>query len=139
MNDKKWTVFRHNGPYFPNLYERHNVDIFLNGSKIVVPDIVEEYLTLYAKYIGTDYNNNQRFKKNFFNDLRKVLPKDIKANSIDEFNLIEVKKHLDNLTERRKQLSKDTKLKLKTTKLKSITIILNTVIIHDLRYYKIII
>ena len=65
MNDKKWTVFRHNGPYFPNLYERHNVDIFLNGSKIVVPDIVEEYLTLYAKYIGTDYNNNQRFKKNF--------------------------------------------------------------------------
>ena len=51
--------------------------------------------------------------KNFFNDLRKVLPKDIKANSIDEFNLNEVKKHLDNLTERRKQLSKDTKLKLK--------------------------
>ena len=65
MNDKKWTVFRHNGPYFPNLYERHNVDIFLNGSKIVVPDIVEEYLTLYAKYIGTDYSRN-------FKDLKKI-------------------------------------------------------------------
>jgi DNA topoisomerase I len=113
MNDKKWTVFRHNGPYFPNLYERHNIDIYFNGSKINVPGIVEEYLTLYAKYVGTDYDKNQRFKKNFFNDLRKVLPKEIRANSIDDFNLSEVKKHLDNLSEKRKQLSRETKLKLK--------------------------
>jgi len=113
MNDKKWTVFRHNGPYFPSLYERHNIDIYLNGSKVHVPDIVEEYLTLYAKYVGTDYDSNQRFKKNFFNDLSKVLPKDIKASSIDEFDLTRVKKHLDNISERRKQLSKETKSKLK--------------------------
>lgn len=113
MNDKKWTVFRHNGPYFPSLYERHNVNIYFKGTKINVSDIVEEYLTLYAKYIGTDYDKNPRFKKNFFNDLRKVLPRDINANSIDDFNLEEVKKHLDNISEKRKQLSKETKNKLK--------------------------
>ena len=113
MNDKKWTVFRHNGPFFPKIYERHNKDIYLNGSKVNVPDIVEEYLTLYAKYIGTDYQSNIRFKSNFFNDLRKVLPKEIRANSIDDFDLTEIKKHLDNISERRKQLSKETKLKLK--------------------------
>ena len=113
MNDKKWTVFRHNGPYFPKLYERHDINIYLNGSKVNVPDIVEEYLTLYAKYVGTDYDKNQKFKKNFFNDLSTVLPKEIKANTIDDFNLSEVKKHLDNLSDRRKQLSKETKLKLK--------------------------
>ena len=113
MNDKKWTVFRHNGPFFPRLYERHNKDIYLNGSRVNVPDIVEEYLTLYAKYIGTDYQSNKRFKSNFFNDLRKVLPKDIRASSIDDFDLTEIKKHLDNISERRKQLSKETKLKLK--------------------------
>jgi DNA topoisomerase-1 len=113
MNDKKWTVFRHNGPYFPSLYERHNKDIYFNGNKINVPDIVEEYLTLYAKYIGTDYDKNIRFKKNFFSDLKKVLPKDINATSIDDFDLTEVKKHLDNISERRKELSKETKLKLK--------------------------
>ena len=113
MNNKKWTVFRHNGPYFPKLYERHNKDIYLNGVKVQVPDIVEEYLTLYAKYIGTDYSRNSRFKKNFFNDLRKVLPNNLKVNSIDEFDLSNVKKHIDNISERRKQLSRDTKLKLK--------------------------
>ena len=65
MNEKKWTVFRHNGPYFPKLYERHNVDIYLNDSKVILPDIIQEYLTLYAKYIGTDYVTNLRFKKIF--------------------------------------------------------------------------
>lgn len=113
MNNKKWTVFRHNGPYFPNLYERHNIDIYLNNAKIIVPDIVEEYLTLYAKYIDTEYNNNKKFKTNFFSDLKKVLPKDIKASSIDDFNLLKVKKHLDNISERKKELSKGTKIKLK--------------------------
>ena len=113
MNNKKWTVFRHNGPYFPNLYERHNIDIYLNGSKINVSDIVEEYLTLYAKYIGTEYNNNNNFKTNFLSDLKKVLPKDIKVSSMDDFNLLKVKKHLDKINERKKELSKDTKIKLK--------------------------
>ena len=65
INDKKWTIFRHNGPFFPNNYERHNKNIYLNGKLINVPDIVEEYLTLYAKYIGTDYVTNLRFKKIF--------------------------------------------------------------------------
>jgi len=113
MNNKKWVIFRHNGPFFPKLYERHNKNIYLNGDKVNVPDIVEEYLTLYAKYLGTDYSKNIRFKKNFFNDLKKVLPSNLKASSVDEFNLTEVKKYLDENNEKKKSLSKETKLKLK--------------------------
>lgn len=113
MNEKKWTVFRHNGPFFPSLYQRHNLDIKLNGNIIKVSDIVEEYLTLYAKYIGTDYVKNNRFNKNFLNDLIKVLPRDLKVNSMNDFDLTNIKRHLDNVNQRKKDLSKETKQKLK--------------------------
>ena len=113
MNEKKWTVFRHNGPFFPSLYQRHNLDIKLNGNIIKVSDIVEEYLTLYAKYIGTDYVKNNKFNKNFLNDLIKELPKDLKVNSMNDFDLTNIKRYLDNINQRKKDLSKETKQKLK--------------------------
>ena len=109
----KWTVFRHNGPFFPPKYQRHNVDIIINGNIVKVSDIVEEYLTLYAKYIGTDYVSKKKFNENFLKDLRKVLPKNIKISSMNDINLTNVKKHLDNKKEKLKSLSKETKEKLK--------------------------
>lgn len=110
---KKWTTLRHNGPYFPKPYESHNKDIYLNGSKVSLPLIAEEYLTMYARYLDTDYVKKNRFNKNFLSDLKKVLPKSIKVNSMDEFDLSQVKKYLDDKKERMRSLSKETKQKLK--------------------------
>ena len=113
MDIKKWTVFRHNGPFFPSLYQRHNKDIFLNETKINVPDIVEEYLTLYAKYLGTIIPKILDLIKNFLDDLIKVLPRDIKVNSMNDFDLSNIKKYLDVNNQKKKELSKETKIKLK--------------------------
>lgn len=109
MNNKKWTIFRHNGPFFPEPYKRHNIDLFINGNKTIVPDIIEEYLTLYAKYIDTDYIKNSRFNKNFLNDLKPLLPKNISIKSMDEVDLSKIKRHLDNEREIKKNMSKDEK------------------------------
>jgi DNA topoisomerase-1 len=110
---KKWTVFRHNGPFFPQEYQRHNIEIKLNGNIINIPTIVEEYLTLYAKYIDTDYVKNPKFNKNFLIDLRKVLPSNIKVNDMNDFDLTKVKKYLDDKRDKMKGLSKEVKEKLK--------------------------
>jgi DNA topoisomerase-1 len=109
----KWTVFRHNGPFFPQEYQRHNIDILINGIKVNVPSIVEEYLTMYAKYIGTEYITKTRFNNNFLKDLKKVLPNNIKINDMKDINLSFVKQFLDNKKNKIKSLSKEIKEKLK--------------------------
>ena len=44
--------------------------IYINGVEIKVSDIVEEYLTLYAKYLNTEYTKNVIFNKNFLKQLK---------------------------------------------------------------------
>ena len=39
----QWTTFRHNGPMFPPKYEPHNIPVFVNNVKIVLPPESEEY------------------------------------------------------------------------------------------------
>ena len=109
----KWTVFKHNGPFFPSEYQPHNIDIVINNVIVKVPSIVEEYLTMYAKYIGTEYIKQKRFNDNFLKDLKKVLPNNIKINDMNNVDLTKVKKYLDNKREKMKSLSKETKEKLK--------------------------
>ena len=113
MNNKKWTIFRHNGPFFPEPYKRHNIDIIINGKKTIVSDIVEEYLTLYSKYIDTDYIKNSRFNKNFFNDLKPLLPKNLSLKSMEEIDLRNIKKYLDKQQDLKKNMSKEEKEKEK--------------------------
>ena len=57
----QWTVFRHNGPLFPPEYEPHKTPIKFKGEEIILPPLAEEYATLYAKYIGTEYLERNKF------------------------------------------------------------------------------
>ena len=110
----QWTVFRHNGPFFPDEYTRHNLPVKLSNRKLELSSIGEEYLTLYANYLGTDYVKNSRFNKNFLKDL-KILAPEISKNvsSMDEFDLSEIKAHLDKIKERKKNMSKEQKTRIK--------------------------
>ena len=56
----QWTVFRHNGPMFPPEYEQHKVPIIFRGVREELPILAEEYATLYAKYVGTEYIERAR-------------------------------------------------------------------------------
>ena len=60
-----------------NLYVKHDIPVIINNEKIILEKLAEEYATLYAKYIKTDYVNKNTFNRNFTKDFFKVLPKDL--------------------------------------------------------------
>ena len=104
----QWAVLKHNGPMFPPEYTPHKIPVFINGKKIILPVQAEEYLTMFARYIGTDYMNNPTFKKNFWKELKPEL-KDIKVDNIDDIDITPIKKHLEYEKEKKKSISKENK------------------------------
>jgi DNA topoisomerase-1 len=114
---KQWDVLIHNGPMFVPLYEPHNIPVIINGNKYQLSGLAEEYITMYARYIDTDYVKNIRiankFNKNFLYDWRKTLPNHIKVSSMEEVNVSDIKKHLDKIKEHKANMSKEEKEKIK--------------------------
>jgi DNA topoisomerase I len=110
---KQWTVLRHNGPFFPEEYKKHNIPIIYNNNKIILPDLAEEYATLYARYLDTEYVNNIKFNKNFFKDFKKVLPENLKINDLYQIDFSLIKKYLDKISETKKNITKEEKEKIK--------------------------
>lgn len=114
----KWNILRHNGPMFPDLYQSHGIPVIFKGKKIKLPILAEEYATMFAKYIDTDYMNNSKFKKNFFKDFKQVLPDDLKNSNINDFDFSLIKKYLDEINEKQKNKSKEQKSMEKEKRLK---------------------
>ena len=116
---KQWDVLIHNGPMFAPLYEPHNIPIIINNHKYQLSGLAEEYITMYARYIDTDYVKNarisNRFNKNFLHDWRKVLPNNIakSINNMSEVNVSDIKKHLDKIKEHKQNMTKEEKDKIK--------------------------
>lgn len=107
----KWTTFSHNGVLFSPKYEPHRVPLLYNGERIVLPEVAEEYATLYAKYSDSEYVKNKIFNKNFWNDWKKIL-KQNGVNNIDslencDFHLIF--EHLVKQKEKRMLVDSETK------------------------------
>ena len=115
----KWNTMVHNGPYFPEPYKQHNIPVIINNRKYIFKNsLVEEYITLYAKYVNTDYHNNSTFKKNFFNDFKKILPKELSfIKSIDMIDMSLIIKHLENIKEKKANMSKEMKQSIKEKRL----------------------
>jgi DNA topoisomerase-1 len=106
---KQWSELIHNGPMFPSLYEPHNIPIKINGNTTKLNSLAEEYITMYARYIDTEYSKNSRFNKNFLYDWKKVLDRDIKVESMDIVDVGEIKKHLEKIKEENKNMTKEMK------------------------------
>ncbi len=106
---KQWDVMIHNGPMFAPLYEPHNIPVIINGNKHQLAGLAEEYITMYARYIDTDYVKKPRFNKNFLNDWKKTLPNHIKVNNMDEVDVGDIKKYLDKIKEKKANMTKEEK------------------------------
>lgn len=94
---KKWKTLRHNGILFPPNYVKHNIPILYDGNPIVLSDEAEEYATIYAKYIKTDYVKNPKFNKNFWNDWKEYLGKDSAIKSLEKCDFSLIINHLENI------------------------------------------
>ena len=108
---KQWSELIHNGPMFPPLYVPHNIPIKINDKSYKLNALAEEYITMYARYIDTDYIKKPKFNKNFLYDWRKVL--DTKVEKMEDVDVSDIKHHLDKIKEEKANMSKEAKEKLK--------------------------
>ena len=114
---KQWDELIHNGPMFAPLYEPHNIPIMINNQKYQLSGLAEEYITMYARYLGTEYTTNpkiaNRFNRNFLHDWKKVLPKNINVSNMNDIDVKDIKKHLDKIRDKKNDMSKEEKEKNK--------------------------
>lgn len=112
-----WTSLLHNGIYFPVLYTPlpSSVKVLYDGKPVSLTPQQEEPAYLYAKYIGTEYVENKRFKKNFFNDWKKMLTNTV-IKEFDKIDFTQVHNHILKLREQKQTLSKEEKDKIKKAK-----------------------
>lgn len=117
----QWNTLSHNGPYFAEPYEKHDIPVIINKEKIILEKLAEEYATLYAKYITTDYVNNNTFNRNFTKDFFKELPKDLikkyDLKSVTQIDFTDINKKLEKDRLKRLERSKETKEKEKKERL----------------------
>lgn len=109
----QWTVLKHNGPMFPPPYNPHNIPVIINGKQVILPEQAEEYATMFAKFVDTDYMENNSFKKNFWKDFKPTLPTNLNIQSLDDIDFNLIKNHLTREKEIKSSLSKEEKEKIK--------------------------
>ena len=114
--DFTWTTLIHNGPLFPEEYKQHRIPLIYNNKEVILDLEIEECATMYAKFINTDYDKINKFRKNFWNDWKKRFPKDYFITNFDLCNFSLIRKHLDRQKEYLTNLSKEEKEKIKEKK-----------------------
>lgn len=111
-----WKTFEHNGVMFPPAYIPHNIPILYNGQPIKLTPEQEEYATIFARYIGTDYYAKGVFKKNFFSDWKTLFSRDSPIKDINLCDFSKIIKYIDKKKEEQKALTKEEKTKIKAKK-----------------------
>lgn len=106
----QWTILRHNGPLFPEPYKTRNLQVKYNNQAFSLDPDTEEKLFTFVKYLNTDYIDNPRFKRNFWNEIKNKFPKNISLDDLDLSNFIQQynkeKDIKDNLTKEEKEVIK---------------------------------
>jgi len=105
----KWKALKHNGVLFPPEYKKHDTSVIYKGDHIKLDPIAEEYATMYAKYIDSEYIRNSVFRKNFWKDWKKVLGTDHIIQSLEDCNFSLINEYLIKEKEAKKTLSPEEK------------------------------
>lgn len=110
-NKKRWDKLYHNGPMFPDDYVPHKIPIIFKTESIVLSSEAEEYASIYAKYIDSEYIKNKKFNKNFWNDWKHMV-KNTKITNLEECDFSLIQKHILKEKEKKMNISKEDKNKL---------------------------
>ncbi len=116
--EAKWSTFSHNGVLFPEPYVPHKVPLIYEGKKMVLDPESEEYATIYAKFLDTEYVKNKVFNKNFFADWKPILKKGGFGyiTDLDKCDFSLIVEHILKHKEAKANLSKEEKEKIKEQK-----------------------
>lgn len=110
-NIPQWKSLEHNGPMFPSKYKKHNIPILINGVEYNLPELAEEYATLYSKHLGSIYIENDKFNENFWNDFKITLPNNIlnKITSIHDIDFSLIYNYIIDEKEKKKKSADEIK------------------------------
>ena len=112
----KWETFHHNGVMFPPKYVPHGIPIVYKGEKVILSSEQEEYATIFSRYIDTEYYKGDKFKKNFWKDWKVILGKNHIIQDLENCDFSLIYKYILELREKKKDLTKDEKEKIKQIK-----------------------
>ena len=106
---------------FPLSYEPHHIPINCTETKIQLSPEQEEYITIYTRYLDTEYlkdpKKNKTFNHNFFKDFTKIKASPFNIGETSpNCNFSAIKKYLDKQKEKTKLLTKEQKDKIKKQK-----------------------
>ena len=110
---KQWSVLHHNGPFFPEEYKPHHIPVIVNNKHIKLNKLAEEYATMFARYIDTEYIKIPLFKKNFWKDFKPCLDSTDNIDNIDMIDFSLIKEHLNKIKEQKASMSDDEKKRQK--------------------------
>lgn len=105
----KWSTLEHNGVMFPPAYVPHGIPIKYNGNIIHLSPLAEEYATIYAKYLDTDYAKSKIFRDNFWRDWKKILDKNGEIKNLEGCDFSAIVKYIKKSNEKKKEMSKEEK------------------------------
>eukprot|EP00762_Andalucia_godoyi_P001876 ANDGO_06005.mRNA.1 DNA topoisomerase 1 len=112
----KWTSLHHNGVLFPPAYEAHGVKMLYDGRPVDLTAAQEEYATMYAACLNSDYPQKPVFNQNFWADFVKVLGPDHVIDTLDKCDFRPIAELLALQRAKKNLLSREEKQKAKKEK-----------------------
>ncbi|CAD5205352.1 unnamed protein product [Bursaphelenchus okinawaensis] len=116
----KWNSLEHKGPLFAPAYDPlpKHVKFRYNGKEMKLSQDAEEVATFYARMLDHEYTAKKVFNDNFFKDWRKTMTSEEKEKITDltKCDFKEIQAYFLEESEKRRNLSKEEKLKIKEEK-----------------------
>ena len=103
-NEVKWKTLSHNGIIFPEPYIQHKIPLIYNGKKIILNSEAEEYATYYVNPRYDNYRND-KFKKNFWGDFKKIIDKNLEITDFNMCDFSTIKKYVLEMKEKNANIS----------------------------------
>ena len=120
---KKWDTLAHNGVVFPEPYKHMKIPMLYGAQRkkkeIMLNSEAEEAAMFYAKVLHLDHVKNSVFRKNFFADWKKLLPKSTEIKNLEDCDFTNFRDYIEAQAEERKEMTKSDKTRAKESKLKS--------------------
>jgi DNA topoisomerase-1 len=115
---QKWKTLEHNGVIFPEPYQHLSIPLLYGPGKksIMLNAEAEEAAMFYAKILHLDHTTNPTFRKNFFADWKKLLPRGTEIKSLDQCDFKNFRDIVDDEATQRKAITKSKKARSKSEK-----------------------
>ena len=112
INEIKWKSLIHNGVIFPEPYVQHNIPLIYDKKKIILNSEAEEFATYYVNPRYDTYRND-KFKKNFWGDFKKIIDKKLEITQFDLCDFSLIREYILDMKEKNANISKEEKAKKK--------------------------